>query len=281
MTERLIKKNAVFFSFFFLLISYSLAIEIKGEIITRWGIPIPDALVFHRQSRQKTNTDSQGFFKLEIPDSDKIRLEIIHPDYIEKEVVLTKRDVTKKISIQLIPYIRQREEIVVTALRHPESITSIPAAESVIETEIIQEKMAPNIAEGLQNLPGLSSTGSGGFSIVPNIRGLARRRVLIMVDNARITSDRRTGPSASFVNMEDIGKIEVLRSPSSVFYGSDAIGGVIHIFTKSPLIKEGLQGKVNLKYGTVNQEKSLGFSLQGEKGNNGFYLSLQGTDAEN
>jgi len=104
---------------------------------------------------------------------------------------------------------------------------------------------------------------------------------LILVDNARITSDRRTGPNASFVNPADIEKIEVLRSPSSVFYGSDAIGGVIHIFTKKSVFQKGMDGRINIKYGTTNQEKGLGISLQGAKGKTGYFISFQGTDAEN
>lgn len=71
----------------------------------------------------------------------------------------------------------------------------------------------------------MASLGSGGFSIVPSIRGLARRRILLLVDGARLSSDRRTGPNASFLNPEDLARIEILRSPSSVYYGSDAIGG--------------------------------------------------------
>lgn len=266
---------------FFLSLSLAYSIEIKGKVLTQEGKPVEEAIILHRLSQRETLTDDQGFFSLDVPEAKRIRLEIIHPDYMEQEIVLTIKDISKKITVKLIPYIRQKEEIVVTALRYPEESTSVPAAETVILKETLEEKMAPNITEGLQNLPGVSNIGSGGFSVVPNIRGLARRRVLIMVDNARITSDRRTGPNASFVNPADIDKIEVLRSPSSVFYGSDAIGGVIHIFTKKSLMQKRIGGKININYGTVNQGKSLGFSLQGSKGEIGYYLSLRGEDSEN
>jgi len=275
------RKIVLLFFIFFLSVIQSLAVEIKGEVFNLEGKPVFGAVVLHRSSGSRSLTDEKGIFNLTVPDEEKIRLEITHQDYMEQEIVLKAKNLRRKVIVTLIPYIVQREEVVVTALRHPESSASVPAAETVISKETLEEKMAPNITEALSNLTGVSSIGAGGFSLVPNIRGLARRRVLIMIDNARVTSDRRTGPNASFVDPKDIERIEVLRSPSSVFYGSDAIGGVIHIFTKKPAMEEKLKGRISAKYGTINQEKSIGFSLEGSKKKTGFYLSFRGNDAEN
>jgi len=275
-------KKAAFLLFIgFLSVVPSIALEIKGEVLTLEGKPVEEAVVLHRLSQLKTITDENGQFRLQVQDAGRIKLEIIHPDYLEQEVVISHQEASGKISIRLIPLIRQREEIVVTALRYPESSANIPAAQAVLSKENLREKMSQNITRDLQDIPGVSSIGAGGFSIVPNIRGLARRRVLILIDNARVTSDRRTGPNASFINPREVEKIEVLRSPSSVFYGSDAIGGVIHIFSKRPSFQKKLEGELNLKYGSVNQEKGFGFSLQGKIKKTGFYLSFQTNDAEN
>jgi len=272
----------IYFIFVFLLSTIqALAIEIKGKVLNLGGSPVAQAEVLHRPSGVKSLTDAEGLFTLIVPDETRIRLEINHPDYVEQEVILTEKNLQKRIVITLIPYIVQREEVVVTAMRHPESSASVPAAETVVLTEILEEEMHPNITEGISSLPGVSSMGAGGFSLVPNIRGLARRRVLILIDNARVTSDRRTGPNASFVDPKDIERIEVLRSPSSVLYGSDAIGGVIHILTKKPSMQDGLNGRINAKYGTVNREKGGGVAFEGSRKNTGFYLSFQANDAEN
>ena len=272
----------MYFLFIFLLTTVqALAVEIKGKVLNLRGIPIIKAEVLHRSSGIKALTDEDGLFSLNVPQDEKFRLEITHPDYIEQEVVLTEKNMGKRIVITLVPYIIQREEVVVTAMRHPESSASVPAAETVVATELLEEEMPANITEGISSMPGVSSIGSGGFSLVPNIRGLARRRVLILIDNARVTSDRRTGPNASFVDPRDIEKIEILRSPSSVLYGSDAIGGVIHIFTKNPSLEDGLGGRVYAKYGTTNQEKGIGVSLEGGRKSTGFYLSFQADDAQN
>jgi outer membrane receptor protein involved in Fe transport len=275
------QKNTGLFVIFFLFATTAWAIDVRGVVQTVKGEPINGAVILHRDTGQKTLSDEQGFFRLPLPDSAKIILEVIHPDYIEQEISISKNDLKKKLIVTLTHYIRQQEEVVVTALRYPEPSATIPAAETVVTEENLEEKITPNIAQALLDLPGVSNIGAGGFSLVPNIRGLARHRVLILIDNARVTSDRRTGPSASFVSPKDIKTIEVLRSPSSVFYGSDAIGGVVHILTKEAPLSDAIGGTFSTKYGTINQEKGLGFSLEGKKKHTGFYLSLQGTSAQN
>jgi hemoglobin/transferrin/lactoferrin receptor protein len=111
----------------------------------------------------------------------------------------------------------------------------IPAAERSLSGLEIQEKIPESIVDTLSDTPGVHFIGSGGLSVTPSIRGLARRRVLVLVDGHRITSDRRAGTSPSFVPPELAGRIEVVRSASSVLYGSDAIGGVVNILTRTTL----------------------------------------------
>lgn len=275
------RKAVLLFLFLAILALPGLSLEIKGKVVSVEGKPIPKAVILNRAGGQQTLSDEGGSFSLTVSGVERVVLEVIHPDYMEEEVSLTAKSLSRPVTITLTPYIRQREEVVVTAMRYPEPSAKVPAASTVVTAERLKEKMAPNIAEGLKDLPGVSELGSGGFSLVPSIRGLARRRVLLMIDNARLSSDRRTGPSASFISPEDIERIEVLRSPSSVFYGSDAMGGVVHILTRKPKVNQGIRGRINSKYGTVNEEKGLGFSLSGGKSNFGYAFSLQGIDANN
>ncbi len=67
---------------------------------------------------------------------------------------------------------------------------------------------------------------------MPAIRGLARGRTLILIDGARVSSERRAGPSATFMDPSMIESVDVSRGPGSVAYGSDAFGGVISVRTR-------------------------------------------------
>ncbi len=275
-------KKAVLLSLFcVLLVCSGYALEIKGKVVDPYGRPVAGAQVVHSASGVKATTDEEGSFLLDIPSAESLKFEVIHPDFFPETLTAKAADLAKGLTLVLAPLVRQKEEVLVTALRYPEPESKIPAAETVITTEMIRDEMAPNIAEALLTMPGLSDLGSGGFSLVPSIRGLARNRILILVDGARIFSDRRTGPGASFINPMDIGSIEVLRSPSSVFYGSDAIGGVVHIFTQSPRTKPGWSGRADAGYGTVNGRNDFGLSLEGASGDFGGYLSFQRENAGN
>ena len=85
--------------------------------------------------------------------------------------------------------------------------------------------------QALENVAGVNQV-SEGQAAVPPIRGLARGRTLILIDGARVSSERRVGPSATFLDPSVIEGVDVSRGPGSVAYGSDAFGGVISVRTR-------------------------------------------------
>jgi iron complex outermembrane receptor protein len=104
---------------------------------------------------------------------------------------------------------------------------------------------------------------------VPAVRGLAQGRTLIMIDGARVTSERRVGPSATFLDPSVIEGVDVARGPGSVAYGSDAFGGIISVRTKRATPHSPLAATVSGTYGSgvpdrrVSAEVSRGFSRGG------------------
>ncbi len=255
---------------------------IRGRVISSTGLPVNQAVVLLGGSDMTATTDDLGYFSLELPaEQRRFRLKVKHPDYFEQEFQVNLPASGQPIVLTLIPFVPQKEEVVVTATRFPEPAVSVPAATSVISPVTIEEKLPSHITEIVQEHTGVSTIGSGGFSIVPSIRGLARRRILLLVDGARLSSDRRTGPNASFINPEDLARIEILRSPSSVFYGSDAIGGIINFLTFTPPAEEHIRVKGNLKYGSVNNEREVNLSVSGACRGLGYYFSLRNDEADN
>lgn len=123
------------------------------------------------------------------------------------------------------------ESVTVAAGAAP-SIEGTPASGTTLLTGgEIAARMPANVAQALENVPGVS-TVSEGQAAVPVIRGFAGGRTLILVDGARVTSERRVGPSATFLDPFSLESLEVSRGPGSVAYGSDAFGGVISARTR-------------------------------------------------
>ena len=125
-------------------------------------------------------------------------------------------------------------EIVVTATRTEEDSARLPQSTSVATAEEIRERHPTQPVEALRNEPGIwiQKTGAGGGT--PVVRGMMGNTVLYLVDGIRINNGRLfSGPNA-FFNQIDVGsidRIEILKGPGSVQYGSDAMGGVIQMQT--------------------------------------------------
>ncbi len=129
------------------------------------------------------------------------------------------------LEIRVSPLIE--ESVTVTAGAAPD-IESAPAnATTLLSRTDIEVRQPVNLTQALENVPGVNKV-SEGQAAVPAIRGLARGRTLILIDGARVTSERRVGPSATYLDPFVLEGIQVARGPGSVAYGSDAFGGVIH-----------------------------------------------------
>jgi outer membrane receptor for ferrienterochelin and colicins len=131
------------------------------------------------------------------------------------------------------------QTFVITATRHALPLVDAPAAMTVVTGEQIAERGADNIFEALRGETGLSLQGRtiGGRTAL-SLRGMEFRHTLFLVDGKRIGgTDGVVGHSDfqyDWVAAEDIERIEVVRGPMSVLYGSEALGGVVNIITRRP-----------------------------------------------
>jgi outer membrane receptor protein involved in Fe transport len=255
---------------FFLFFTFSLAlrgVQISGTVKNIDKNELSSVRVTVRGTDIVTLSDENGKFNLEIPEgSESVVLVFEHKGYhpFDRRIRLDKA--SGGLEILLIPQEYLLQTVSVTATNTEEAALSVPMAESSISQFEIQEKITENIVETLSDTAGVHFIGSGGYSITPSIRGLARRRVLVLVDGNRITSDRRAGTSIGLVSPELTERIEVVRSASSVLYGSDAIGGVINIITK-PLDKpEPGRNSFNLSANSANNRVSTGLSFDQKLG---------------
>jgi outer membrane receptor protein involved in Fe transport len=133
--------------------------------------------------------------------------------------------------IQLNPALVQR--VTVTPGTAPHIEASPASALGAIAREDIEQRASLHLADLLENLPGAGELEEG-HSVVPSLRGLARGRTLILLDGARVTAERRAGPSATYLDPFILEAVEISRGPGSVSYGSDALGGVIDARTRQP-----------------------------------------------
>jgi hemoglobin/transferrin/lactoferrin receptor protein len=155
-------------------------------------------------------------------------------------VVLRGERYTKPVLIEALPESGPLEVIIealvseavtVTAGAAPDIQTTPGNGTTLLTRADLDIRQPVNLMQALENVPGVSQVSEGHAS-VPAVRGMARGRTLILIDGARVTSERRVGPSATFLDPFVLESVEVSRGPGSVAYGSDAFGGVIYARTR-------------------------------------------------
>jgi outer membrane receptor protein involved in Fe transport len=126
-----------------------------------------------------------------------------------------------------------RDSVTVTTGVAPGLEAPPAAATTLVGQQDLEQRRPQRLVEVLEAVPGTHSTGEGPTA-VPSIRGLARGRTLVLLDGARVTTERRAGASAAFLDPFSLAGVEIARGPGSVTYGSDAFGGVINARSRYP-----------------------------------------------
>ena len=141
-------------------------------------------------------------------------------------------------------------DTVVTASRQPQALSSTPAATTVFTRTDIERLQPASVADLLRRVPGASITTNGGLGSLTalSLRGTGSTQSLVLVDGQRIGSASAGQPSLEFLNVDQIERIEVIRGPRSAIYGSDAIGGVVQIFTRRG--EQGLNPRASFAVGS-------------------------------
>ena len=140
-------------------------------------------------------------------------------------------------------------EVVVTATQREQAIRDVPAAASVVSREDIRVSGADNVLGAIRETPGVGLLGrSVGGRKTMSLRGMDGKHTLYLVNGLRVIStDDWVGHSDyqyDWAPVDDVERIEVVRGPMSVLYGSDALGGVVNTITRRPA--DHWQGSVRL-----------------------------------
>lgn len=124
--------------------------------------------------------------------------------------------------------------VVITATRTPVRADQTVADVTVLTREDLDRVNGRTLTEVLAQQPGLQLTANGGLGKTSSvfIRGLEARHVLLLVDGVRYGSATTGMPELDNLPLGDIDRIEIVRGPLSSLYGSDAVGGVVQVFTR-------------------------------------------------
>ncbi|WP_127475765.1 TonB-dependent receptor [Sulfurivermis fontis] len=146
------------------------------------------------------------------------------------------------------------EQVTVTAKGYASDALETPAATVSVEREDIQRRNANNVGEALRGLPGLAVASDGAQGQNPVIRGLKKESVVLLVDGMRLNSAQPAGAIASFMSLGLADRVEVVKGPSSVLYGTGALGGTINVLLPQARFEPGTAFDLAAGYDSASRD---------------------------
>ena len=153
------------------------------------------------------------------------------------------------------------DEVIVTASRVAETADETLAPVNVITREEIERRQIRSVPEALRQVPGVSLVNNGGIGKATSVfmRGTESDHVLVLINGVKVGSATLGTFNFESLSIDDVERIEVVRGPRSHLYGSEALGGIIQIFTRKPT--ETTHAHASIGYGTDDtMEGTAGFS---------------------
>ncbi len=239
----------------------------KVSVINRSTLqPVSNCLIYNQSNTISTTTNNNGIADISsFGNSDSL----IFKHITSMTVVTTKQEISNNGNlVYLTTAIINLDEVVFSANKVEENYRDLPIKIDIIPASSIQFDNPQTSADMLQQSGKVFVQQSqlGGGS--PVIRGMETNRVLMVVDGVRLNNAiYRAGHLQNVITVDPnmLERAEILHGPGSVIYGSDAMGGVMHFYTKNPTLssngKSFTSGNVLMRYSTAANEKTAGLTL--------------------
>ena len=254
--------------------------SLSGKVTDSTGAGLGSARVMVEETNRLTVTDPSGRYSFSSLANGTYRISFAMVGYapVVRQVKVQDADVT--LDVVLKQSLIELPEIQVTASAVASDPMTSPQPTSTLGGADLRTAQAPSVGATIDQLPGVHNWSTGSAIGKPVIRGLGGNSVLVVADGQRTATQQWGDEHSPNVSTADADRIEVVRGPQSVLYGSDALGGVVNVIPK-PLpdaidTKGFVKGNATVAYATNNEAPSGTVSLEGATGGFGARASLSG-----
>ncbi|HOO83902.1 MAG TPA: TonB-dependent receptor [Prolixibacteraceae bacterium] len=247
---------------------------LSGFVYDEHHKTLPGATVALMPINKNVSTDQNGFFSFSNLNSGKYKLEVSFIGY-EKYIVEFEFNQHLELDIHLSPSMVNLNEVVVADSYAEQRKMTESLNIEVINNDFIRQNQGNSLMKSLERLPGISVIDIGAGQSKPLIRGLGFNRVVVLENGIRHEGQQWGADHGLEIDQYAAGRVEIIRGPSSLRYGSDAIGGVIDVKHNEILANKKLGGTVELSAKSNNSYGGGSILLFGRS--NKIWFSMRAT----
>ena len=226
--------------------------SLSGTITTASGSPLPATSVYIADIKKGSIADANGNYKISNIPQGAYLVEIKYIGYktILKNIYFNE-DKVQNFSMEVS--VTEENEIVITGSSKATSIKRNPIPIVSINRQFLQQNLNTNIIDAIARVPGISEVTTGPNVSKPFIRGLGFNRILTLYDGVRQEGQQWGDEHGMEVDQNTVDKVEIVKGPASLIYGSDAIAGVINLIPANPPAQGKIIGNILNEYQTNNR----------------------------
>jgi iron complex outermembrane receptor protein len=253
---------------------------LTGRVTDSAGAPLAQVRIDVLEANRSTTTDLEGHYTIPSLPTGSFGVSFALVGYAPQVHRVTVRDADVTLDVTLKSTRIELPEIQVTASAIATTSLTSPQPTSVLSQDELRSNRSASLGETISSMPGVRSFSTGNGIGKPVIRGLSSNRVLVLDDGQRLETQQWGDEHGPQVEAGEAQRVEVIRGPASVLYGSDAIGGVVNVVAKplpDAIGRSGfVGGSVVGAYSTNNEQPDGTLSLEGANGGFGFRGSFTG-----
>ena len=238
------------------------------------GEVLPGATVYLADDKIGTTAGADGKYILtQVPVGHHV-VEVSHTGYstLVEHLELTT-DLVKDFALSTV--VIENQGVIITGVSNATSIRNTPVPVAALRKQALLQTSSTNIIDALTHIPGVSQVSTGPAISKPFIRGLGYNRVVTVNDGVRQEGQQWGDEHGIEIDEMSVNRVEVLKGPASLMYGSDALAGVVHFITNTPVAEGTIKGNILTNYQSNSGLFGLNGNIAGNR--NGFNWNAYGT----
>ena len=250
-------------------------LTLSGKVTdAKTGESLAGTTIYFPDLRTGVASANDGTFSISSIAAGKYLIEISHLGYSSLIETIELSGSMQK-DFVLNPSVIENEAVTVTGVAGATSTKRTPIPVNIIKKLDLFRNTSTNLIDNLAKTPGVAQVSTGPAISKPFIRGLGYNRVLVVNDGIKQEGQQWGDEHGIEVDEQNVSKVEILKGPASLMYGSDALAGVVNIISFLPPPEGKTRGNISASYFTNNRQRNLHADIGGN--NKGFVWGLYGS----